>query len=57
MISPVKDCITIPYDNNSRYKNVSNFLCMQDYKTKSRKNSKFTNSGTKKYLRNKSFLF
>ncbi|KYM82691.1 hypothetical protein ALC53_06866 [Atta colombica] len=35
MISPVKDCITIPYDNNSKYKNVSNFLCMQDYKTKS----------------------
>ncbi|KYN11738.1 hypothetical protein ALC57_16072 [Trachymyrmex cornetzi] len=41
MLSPVKDCITIPYDNNSRYKNVSNFSCMQDYKTKSRKNRNF----------------
>ena len=48
MISPVKDCITIPYDNNSKYKNVSNFLCMQDYKTK---------SGKKKYLRNNHFYF
>jgi len=39
MIFPVKDCITIPYDNNSKYKNVSNFPCMQDYKTKSGKKS------------------
>lgn len=45
MISPVKDCIMTSYDNNSRYKNVSNFLCMQDYKMKSRKNSKFIKSG------------
>ncbi|KYN39573.1 hypothetical protein ALC56_06067 [Trachymyrmex septentrionalis] len=54
MISPVKDCITVPYDNNSRYKNVSNFPCMQDYKSKSRKNNKFTKSDKKRSFEHES---
>jgi len=44
-ISPLKDCITTPYD---KYRNISKFPCMQgkqDYKTKPRKNTKFTKTG------------
>ncbi|XP_071579264.1 uncharacterized protein [Temnothorax nylanderi] len=42
-ISPLKDCVTTPYD---KYKSTYNFPCVQgtkqDYKTKPRKNTKFT---------------
>ncbi|KYM98397.1 hypothetical protein ALC62_10921 [Cyphomyrmex costatus] len=37
-ISPIKNSVITPYNNNNRYKNVSNFPCMQDYKIKSGKN-------------------
>ncbi|XP_011705697.1 PREDICTED: uncharacterized protein LOC105460905 isoform X2 [Wasmannia auropunctata] len=53
-ISPVKDCITTPYD---KYKNIFNFPCMQerqDHKTKPRKNTKFTKTGNFDILGRKS---